>query len=152
MNVLGLKIKKHDTGAALISDGEVVAIAEERLCRIKHSFDIFPRLGIDYCLDTLKVKPEEIDLVVIDQVDLREKIPMKEIFLQETRNRFSRASIEVINHHDAHAASAFFCSPFEEAAILVYDGSGEKFKLHITPSMASLPNLYKRKSKTLRIL
>mgnify|MGYP001588545261 CR=1 FL=1 len=53
--ILGAKITSHDTGAALISGTRVVAIAEERLCRIKHSTNVFPTLSIDYCLETTLV-------------------------------------------------------------------------------------------------
>ena len=125
MKVLGLKIVGHDTGAALVADGRIVAIAEERLNRVKHSPYMFPTLAIDYCLNAINVKPNEVDLIVIDQVFLKEKYPMRELFLQAVGQRFSRADIRVINHHDAHAATAFFCSPFPEAAVLIHDGAGE---------------------------
>ena len=143
MNVLGLKITSHDTGAALIADGRIIAIAEERLNRIKHSFNMFPRLSIDYCLNALGVSAEEIDLVVMDQVGLRARTPMKEIFQVKTNGRFSGAAVEVINHHDAHAASAFFCSPFAESAILVYDGAGEKFETHLGVLATETETLYR---------
>lgn len=128
MKVLGLKITSHDTGAALITEQGIVAIAEERLCRIKHSRGIFPALSINYCLQALHVKPEEVDLIVIDQIGHSSVVKMREIFSQwDNDRRFAAARLEVINHHEAHAASAFFCSPFKEAAILIYDGSGEQF-------------------------
>jgi len=143
MNVLGLKITSHDTGAALIADGRIIAVAEERLNRIKHSFNMFPRLSIDYCLNALGVDAGDIDLVVTDQVGLRSRVPMKEIFMAETRGRFSGAAVEVINHHDAHAASAFLCSPFAESAILVYDGAGEKFETHLGVLATETETLYR---------
>ena len=68
MKVLGIKTMGHDTGAALIADHKVVAIAEERLNRIKYSPHRFPKLSIDYCLEALNVSPEELDLVVYDPV------------------------------------------------------------------------------------
>lgn len=142
MTVLGLKIKKHDTGAALISDGRIVAIAEERLNRIKHSCDMFPKLAIPYCLDALGIGPKEVDLVVIDQTDLHSVARMREFFLSQTGSLFPHADIRIINHHDAHAASAFFASPFEEAAILVYDGVGEKFKTHLGVLAVETDTLY----------
>ncbi|MAG12650.1 hypothetical protein CL630_02440 [bacterium] len=126
VNILGLKITRHDTGAALISDKGVVAISEERLNRIKYSKNIFPELAISYCLKDSKIKPEEIDLIVIDQILLRSDFQAEKKFREwDKNNQFSKARIEVINHHDAHAASAFFCSPFDEAAVLIYDGYGE---------------------------
>ena len=66
--VLGLKSLGHDPGAALIADGKVVAISEERLNRIKYSPHRFPALSIDYCLKALNVQPREVDLVVCDFV------------------------------------------------------------------------------------
>lgn len=149
MNVLGLKINSHDTGAALISNERVIAIAEERLCRVKHSFNIFPQLSIDYCLREFDLEPKDIDLIVIDQVDHRDKWPMKKWFLERVRGDFSSARIEVINHHDAHAASSFFCSPFREAAVLVYDGSGEKFTTHLGVVVTETESLYRAEDNRL---
>lgn len=143
MNVLGIKILGHEPGAALISDGRIVAISEERLNRIKHSFEIFPERSIPYCLEALGVKPEEVDLVVLEQVGARWRIPIKEMFLSHVGNRFPNARIEIINHHDAHAASAFFCSPFEEAAILVYDGAGESYRTHLGVTVIETETLYR---------
>jgi carbamoyltransferase len=128
--VLGLKFVGHDTGAALIAGKEIVAISEERLNRVKHSFGMFPHLAIAYCLRALGCASFDIDLVVIDQVGLRNEGLTKQSFARATDGRFRNAQIHIINHHDAHAASAFFSSPFEEAAVLVYDGSGERFLTH----------------------
>jgi carbamoyltransferase len=131
MNILGLKITSHDTGAALFSDNGVVAIAEERLSRVKHSRGMFPKLSIEYCLHTLRVRAGDVDYVVIDQVSHRSVVKMEKIFRDwDIEGRFQDAKVKVINHHDAHAATAFFCSPFEEAAVFVYDGSGEQFMTH----------------------
>lgn len=143
MNVLGLKIIAHDTGAAVISNGRVLAIAEERLNKVKHSYNMFPELSISYCLKGFNLKPEDIDLIVIDQVDIpRRKLLMKDVFLKKMGNVFSKARIEVINHHDAHAASAFFCSPFEEAAILIYDGAGEQFESFLGVTAIETDTIY----------
>jgi carbamoyltransferase len=142
MNVLGLKVIGHDTGAAVVSGTRVVAIAEERLNRIKHSPNMFPRLGIDYCLQNLELKDSDIDLVVIDQTGLPTQLRMLEIFKRETGDRFKDARALVINHHLAHAASAFFCSPFKESAVLVYDGTGEKFVTHLGVHATETDTLY----------
>lgn len=126
MNILGLKIVAHDTGAALISEGRVVAISEERLNRVKYSNDYFPKLSIQYCLDAFHLKPEDIDIILIDQIFSIEDRNMREIFASwEMSSAFTKAKIEIVNHHDAHAASAFFCSPFDEAGVFICDGSGE---------------------------
>lgn len=143
MTVLGLKIYGHDTGAAVItSDGKVVAIAEERLNRNKHSTNIFPFLSIDYCLRAQGVPDDAVDLVVIDQIYEAENLPMAKMFRDSVGSRFSRARVEVVNHHDAHAASAFFCSPFLRAAVVVYDGSGETFKTPLGIPATETETLY----------
>jgi len=128
MNVLGVKITGHDTGAALIAGGRVVAIAEERLNRVKHSHNMFPRLSIDHCLKASGVKDDEVDLIVIDQIHEPDRFRMAETFRREMGPRFAGKRIEVVNHHLAHGANAFFCSPFKKAAVAIYDGSGEAFR------------------------
>ena len=143
MNILGLKIISHDTGAALMSEKGIVAIAEERLNRIKHSRGMFPEPAIDYCLKAMDVKPEEIDYITIDQVGNREVFRVEEIFRKwDKNNLFAKAKIVVVNHHDAHAAHAFFCSPFKEAAILIYDGSGEQITTHYGVNADETETLY----------
>ena len=142
MNILGVKINGHDTGAALIFGEDVVAIAEERLNRVKHSPGMFPRLAIDYCLKKSKLKPEEIDMILIDQVNLRSGNKLEDRFKKETKNIFTKAKVHIVNHHHAHAASTFFCSPFEEAAVLVYDGTGEKFRTHLGVYATETDSLY----------
>lgn len=152
MNVLGLKITSHDTGAALISGEKIVALAEERLCRIKHSPEIFPKLSIEYCLKELHLSPLDIDLVVIDQVDLPDAVPMKKIFEKNTNGAFKKAAVHVINHHDAHAATAFFASPFNESAVLVCDGAGEKFRNHLGVVAAETESLYRGVNNSLHLI
>src|SRR3989338_9713340 len=150
MNVLGLKITAHDTGAAVMSESGVVDIAEERLNRVKHSRGMFPYLSIAYCLHAMDLEPEDIDLIVMDQVSDRSVVKMKEIFLRwDAEKRFARAKIEVINHHDAHAASAFFCSPFTEAAVIVYDSAGEEFRSPLGVTVAETETLYYGSGNTL---
>lgn len=131
MTILGIKITGHDTGASLISDGRIVAISEERLNRVKHSRDMYPHLSVSYCLNALKVMPEQIDMIVMDEIDTHDTDSITAIFRKENKLDFSKAELRVINHHLAHAASAFFASPFEEAAILVVDGTGSKIKTHL---------------------
>jgi carbamoyltransferase len=129
--VLGIKMRGHDPGAALICDGRLVAISEERLNRIKYSKGIFPTKAIQYCLDAFGLSPDDIDLVVSDRTVENKggrEGASKELFTRNTGNRFDDSRFLCINHHSAHAATAFLCSPFEDAAILVYDGNGD----HIT--------------------
>lgn len=150
MNVLGLKIVAHDPGAALISNDKVVAISEERLNRIKHSNDVFPEKSIWYCLTELAVLPEDLDLIVIDQIFSPVDKNMVEIFRAwDTKNIFRDIPISVINHHDAHAASAFLCSPFQEAAIFICDGSGEMLINQFGVPAVETESLYRGEGNTL---
>ncbi len=152
MKVLGLKVSSHDTGAALISEGKIIAISEERLNRVKHSPDTFPILSIKYCLETLGVNPEEIDLLVIDQIGFRSRNSMPDKLHANTGGIFSKAKISVISHHDAHAAATFFASPFDDAAVLVYDGAGEKFETYLGVLAKETETLYIGRGSTLETI
>lgn len=135
MKVLGLNLS-HDRSAALVQDGKVlVAIAEERLDRIKHSMGylyknreeigpkVLPWRSISYCLQEAKVGLDDLDAVVVDHaglpVDLswvRAQLPLK--------NPERLHCLPCPSHHLAHAYSAFYASSFEESAILVVDHIG----------------------------
>lgn len=151
MKILGLSYMYHDSAAALLVDGEVVAAAaEERFNRRKHSIE-FPARAIRYCLDEAKISVGDLDWVAF-----YEKPILKfERFLTAHLAYFPRSfgafrhwialfltkklqipstiqartgyegRVLFIEHHPVHAASAFFASPFEEAAILTVDGTGE---------------------------
>lgn len=142
MNILGLKISGHDTGACLVYGNKIIAVSEERLNRIKHSFNDFPKLSIDYCLSQAGIKPQDVDLVVIDQIGHRRDNDFEKLFRELVGEKFSKTKVEVINHHLAHAASAFFASPFEEAAIMVMDGAGEKIDSHLGTSGVETETTY----------
>lgn len=141
MRVLGINHLEHDAGAAVIEDGAVLAdVAEERFTRIKYACGP-PLKAIDYCLTV--APPETIDVIVFVQ-----KEPEKwahDVFLKETltyplpgeerffpvyfSNYLFRDDVEfdVVNHHHAHAASAYYTSglPFAERAVVVtMDGYG----------------------------
>ena len=146
MIVLGLKCYSHDTGAAIISDQngslKISAIAESRLNRRKHSF-AYPLMSIDYCLSSIGIDNlADVDLICIDKH--MEKWPQKRSqysrenvvkryqpryddnhrwnFLIEQSINFDRSKVCYINHVDAHAASAYFCSPFNSSAVLIAEG------------------------------
>ncbi len=139
--VLGLKPGPwHDTGAALVVERggglDVAAISQERLDRRKHS-RAFPRDAIDYCLAVLGVSLAELDLVVSDYIlrpsfdDAPDGAPASVI--EEKKDFFDRLrSLRVpftfADHHLCHAASAFFASPFDEAATVVIDGHGSELE------------------------
>ena len=146
MIVLGLKCYSHATGAAILSDHEgslkVVAIAEARLNRRKHSFS-YPLMSIAYCLAGLGLNTlDEVDLICIDRH--MEEWPDKDSqfgynkalkryhpryddnhrwnYLIEQSIKLDQSKCHLINHIDAHAASAYYASPFEEAAVLIAEG------------------------------
>lgn len=146
MIVLGLKCFSHDTGAAILGEtggGLVVhAISEARLNRRKHSF-AYPLMSIRYCLDALGLRSlDEVDLVCIDRHMELWPEPRSQFgfaaakmrrhpryddnhrwnYLIEQTLKLDRAKVRLINHVDAHAASAYFASPFDEAAVLVAEG------------------------------
>lgn len=122
MNILGLHTFGHDTGAALISGGSLTAISEERLNRMKHS-GAFPHMSIKYLLDAAGLKGiEDIDLIV-GVTRIGKDGTNKEIEMIKSKLGFS-GRILTISHHTAHAAGAFYPSPFDEATVMVVDGLG----------------------------
>lgn len=153
MNILGISGFYHDSAAALIQDGEVRAAAQqERFSRVKHDAS-FPAAAIEYCLREAGIDFEQVDFVTFYEKPLikfdrlletylsfapsgfnsfRKAIPTwlrEKLFLPRTLDRELcgryRGRYVFTEHHESHAASAFFPSPFEEAAILTVDGVGE---------------------------
>lgn len=151
MHILGLSGFYHDSAAALVSDGEIVAAAqEERFSRRKHDPD-FPAAAAEYCLHEGGISAEELDYVVfydkpfvkfermmttylavaprgIRSFFVQMPFWLKEkLFVQNIiRKRLEYdGPVLYTMHHQAHAASAFFPSPFDEAAFLTLDGVGE---------------------------
>jgi carbamoyltransferase len=151
--ILGISAFYHDSAAALVVDGEIVAAAqEERFTRKKHDAG-FPALAVDYCLGEAGLTPEQLDYVgFYDKPLLKferlletylsyapagfrsfvKAIPLwlkQKLYLPREMNRglhnAYRRRYVFTEHHESHAASAFFPSPFEEAAILTVDGVGE---------------------------
>lgn len=151
MNILGISAFYHDSAAALLKDGEIVAAAQqERFSRKKHD-PRFPKDAIDYCLRTGGITAADLDYVAFydkpfvkferllmtylstapkglrsffDQMPfwLKEKLFMRGTIRREMGYD---GPILFSTHHQSHAASAFFPCPFEEAAILTLDGVGE---------------------------
>ncbi len=152
MNILGISCFYHDSAAALVRDGQLVAAAEEeRFSRIKHDFG-FPSLAIQFCLEAGGIHAQDLDYVVyyekpflkferILQSSLQTFPRSYEVFRESmiawlsdklwVQNTISdkldipASKVISIDHHASHAASAFFASPFEDAAILTVDGVGE---------------------------
>jgi len=152
MNVLGVSCYFHDAAAALLRDGVLVAAAEEeRFSRKKHDFE-FPQKAIDFCLRTAGLTTQDLDYVVFFEkpfVKFERLLLSSMQMFPKSHKVFREAMVTWLGdklwvkhllqsklgvtpdrilfseHHLSHASSAFFCSPFEEAAVLSVDGVGE---------------------------
>lgn len=151
MNILGIGGYSHDSAAAVLRDGVLVAaVAEERLSRIKHQGGV-PQKAVDWCLSQAELTLEDIDHIgcyMRPGLRLGRRLPYRagtawrhpiyaaaysgyELYhnaryVTEMRQlRGGGATLHFLEHHPAHAASAFLCSPFEEAALLSIDYVGE---------------------------
>ncbi len=152
MNVLGISAFYHDSAAALVKDGILIAAAEEeRFSRKKHDHD-FPSLAVEFCLRQGGISVQDVDWVVFYEKPLEkfirifqtfigtaprgvaafrsamqtwllDKLWIKAIVKEKTGISINR--IAFCDHHLSHAASSFYCSPFERAAVLTIDGVGE---------------------------
>ena len=151
MNILGISAFYHDSAACLVKDGMIISAAqEERFTRKKHDFS-FPKHAIHYCLQDSGLKERDLDFVAfydkpfikferiletylayapvgirsfIKAIPLwiKQKIWIKELIRKELD---FEGKIIFTEHHESHAASAFFPSPFQTAAFLTIDGVGE---------------------------
>ena len=158
MYILGISAYYHDSAAALICNGRIVAAAqEERFTRKKHDAG-FPRHAIEYCLSEAGITLEQVDHVAFYDKPflkferlletylafaprgfqsfrmaiplwLREKLFLKNLLIQKLKESVPDFDWDkrllFSEHHLSHAASAFFPSPFEQAAVLTMDGVGE---------------------------
>src|SRR5438552_17118682 len=151
--ILGISAFYHDSAAALVVDGEIVAAAqEERFTRKKHDPD-FPENAIAYCLKEAGLEAEQLSYIAFYDKPLTKFDRLLETYLayapagfksfrlamplwlkdklhlrRNLRQRFHLARqtpLVFTDHHESHAASAFFPSPFDSAAILTVDGVGE---------------------------
>jgi carbamoyltransferase len=152
MNILGVSCYYHDAAAALLQDGMLVAAAEEeRFTRRKHDH-AFPRHAIAFCLRQAGVRGADLDYVVFHEKPLtkfdrilmttlgrypgawavfreamiawfNEKLWIRGQLVRRLGIPASR--VLFVEHHVSHAASALFCSPFQQAALLTVDGVGE---------------------------
>ena len=148
MNILGISAFYHDSAACLVQDGKIISAAqEERFTRKKHDSS-FPKNAIDYCLKEGLLKIKDIDFVAFYEKPflkferiletylayaplgirsfikamplwIKQKIWMKEVIHKELD---FDGKIIFPEHHESHAASAFFPSPFEEAAFKLKKG------------------------------
>jgi carbamoyltransferase len=154
MNILGLSAFYHDSAAALIQDGEIVAAAqEERFTRIRHDA-AFPSKAVEFCLRRGGLTQGDLDAVVFYEKPfikaerlletylgtapsglrsfvaaiptwLSEKANISGVIRKQMGGKALKAPVLFTEHHESHAASAFYPSPYDEAAILTVDGVGE---------------------------
>jgi len=151
--ILGVSAFYHDSAAALVVDGRIVAAAqEERFTRKKHDHR-FPQKSVDYCLAEAGLKPSDLDYVAFYEKPLLKFERLLETYVAYAPSGFQsfvkampqwmkqklhlpremdrglrgeyRGPYVFTEHHESHAASAFFPSPFQEAAVLTLDGVGE---------------------------
>ena len=158
MIVLGISAYYHDSAAALLHDGEIVAAAqEERFTRKKHDAG-FPINAVEFCLREAGIRLDQVDYVAFYDkpflkferlletyvafaprgfqsfrmaipIWLREKLFLKDLLIKQLKRHAPNFDwdnrLRFSEHHLSHAASAFFPSPFDEAAVLTMDGVGE---------------------------
>jgi carbamoyltransferase len=150
--ILGVSCFYHDAAAALLHDGSLTAAAEEeRFSRVKHDYG-FPRNAIQFCLDQAGIEGRDLDYVVFFEKPFRKfdrilmtalqtypqswKVFRESMISWMTDKLWMRTTLQselgvskekvlFCEHHLSHAASAYLCSPFDEAAILTVDGVGE---------------------------
>jgi carbamoyltransferase len=151
MYILGISAFYHDSAACLVKDGDIIAAAqEERFTRKKHDFR-FPKNAIKFCMDFARIGSDDLEIVAFYDKPflkferiletyltyapigiksflkamplwIKEKIWIKEFIKKELDYK---GKIIFPEHHESHAASAFYPSPYNEAAILTMDGVGE---------------------------
>ena len=153
MNILGISAYYHDSAACLVQDGKIVAAAqEERFTRKKHDYR-FPENAVEFCLAEAGIEAAELDLVTFYDKPLLKFDRLLETYITYAPSGFKmflmgmplwlrqklhtpreldrglkkqyKGRYVFTEHHESHAASAFYPSPFEEAAVLTLDGVGE---------------------------
>jgi carbamoyltransferase len=119
MNILGIGGVLRDSAAALIKKGAIAGAIEEIKLTRKAEPGRLPEAAIAACLNLASLKPEDIDVVA-----LARPLPAGSA-LPVALRAFSKARVVSIDHHEAHAASAFFASPFEKATVITLDREGD---------------------------
>ena len=127
-NILGISGSAHDAAAALLRGAELVAaLEEEKLVRVRRVPGL-PVHAIRYCLEATRLRPEQIDYVVLARPVYEESGDrgVGEFWIpKRLKQEFPSSKIVVLDHHLCHAAAAYYPSPFEQAAVLTLDGSGD---------------------------
>lgn len=128
MNILGIcggvRLGNWDSAAALVVDGKLAAAAEEeRFARVKHAPGNFPTHAIQYCLEQQGISIRDVDIVVFPgrtYKNMKERLASYFVFAHGYT-----PPIELCDHHEAHAASAYFTSGLTEALVVTFDFSGD---------------------------
>ncbi len=151
MKILGLLIfGPHDTGACLIDGEKIVAISQERLDRKKYSA-AYPQEAINYCLSAVNLSIDDIDILAVEQQTAGIE-PLVEILTERKLWPKLKSKTIFVNHHDAHAASAFFCSPFDDAAVIVVDNGGQTVQLKNGEFAKETESFYSAKNAKMELL
>jgi carbamoyltransferase len=151
-HILGISSLYHDSAACLVRDGEIAAAAEEERFSRRKGDSRFPKRAIEYCLAEVGIGANQLDGVAYYDKPIQTFSRILQSYLEYPLRSFRSFStslpswideklkmpkvidralpgfdgeIYFCRHHESHAASAFFCSPFEEAALLIADGVGE---------------------------
>lgn len=156
MNILGISAFYHDSAAALVKDGKIIAAAqEERFTRVKHD-ENFPTNAVKYCLEAASISGDQLDAVAFYDKPINKFMRILDTYMSvapkglrpymmalpvwmkeklwipaEIEKSLEKAGVKLPEnlyfpeHHESHAASAFYPSPYERAAILTVDGVGE---------------------------
>jgi carbamoyltransferase len=151
-SILGISAFYHDSAACLVRDGEIVAAAQEERFTRKKGDDAFPKLAVEYCLNEAAISIHDVEAVVFYDKPLLKFERILETYLGVAPRGFKsflkagplwlkeklytdrairdglgdfQGKVLYAEHHESHAASAFYPSPFDEAAILTIDGVGE---------------------------
>ncbi len=151
---LGISAFYHDSAAALVTDGKILSAAQEERFTRKKNDECFPQNALQFCLRHARITPQDVDAVVFYDKPitkfarmletylavapgglatfprvlptwLSEKLDLRKTIRREISGLRSDCAILFTEHHQAHAASAFYPSPFAEAGILTVDGVGE---------------------------
>jgi carbamoyltransferase len=172
MNILGVSFDYHESAAALLQDGKIVAASlEERFTRKKNDYRL-PENAIKFCCDFAGIDYSELDYVVFYEDTLLrfDRILHASLFNAKDRKSYlwptidnwlargkffpkqrladflgiPLSKIKSVKHHQAHAASAFYCSPFEQATVITIDGVGEYESATISKASSAGIDLVRR--------
>ena len=119
MNILGIGGLPSDASTVLITEGRVAAAIEEAKISRRRAARPLPEESISECLRLARLAPEQIQIVAVARPFPDAGLPL------QLRSRFPKSRIVLVEHHTAHAASAYFASPFQQATVLTLDRTGD---------------------------